>query len=95
MLTAMDELPDFKMEALFEYVLYENQYVVDPDRYEIDYKKHILINNYPDSNVTYHIALYGHVDKLNQINDLIMTNKRYKVRKLLRQFQDEYEVAQG
>ena len=94
-LTAMDELPDFKMEALFEYVLYENQYVVDPDRYEIDYKKHILINNYPDSNVTYHIALYGHVDKLNQINDLIMTNKRYKVRKLLRQFQDEYESLQG
>lgn len=80
---------DFDIEKVFQYKLYANSKLVQPELYDIDYKKHTLTNKAPVANVTYTIVLYGNIERLNQINDLILNNKRYRIHKLLNEITDK------
>ena len=80
---------DFDIEKVFQYKLYANSKLVQPELYDINYKKHTLTNKAPVANVTYTIVLYGNIERLNQINDLILNNKRYRIHKLLNEITEK------
>ena len=88
-LEVLSTYKDFDIEKVFQYKLYANSKLVDPELYDIDYKNHTLTNKSPISNVTYTIVLYGNIERLNQINDLILANKRYRIHKLLNEITDK------
>ena len=88
-LEVLSTYKDFDIEKVFQYKLYANSKLVDPELYDIDYKNHTLTNKSPISNVTYTIVLYGNIERLNQINDLILANKRYRIHKILNEITDK------
>ena len=80
---ALSRYKYFAIENIFRYKLYANSKLVPENEYSIDYEKHTLTNNNPQSNVTYTLVLYGDMRRLNEINDLILSNKRYKIHKVI------------
>lgn len=80
---AIAKMDDFDIGKLFEYKLYANNKLLKEEEYDISFIDHKLHIIFPDTNVTYSLALYGDIRKLNDINELILTNNRHKIKPLL------------
>lgn len=74
------------MGKLFKYTLYADTKLVDEAQYEVSFHTHKLVNFNPSPNVTYTLVLYGDMRRLNDINELILTGNRHRIKPLLHSY---------
>ncbi len=83
---AIAKIEEFDIGKLFKYTLYADTKLVDETQYEVSFHTHKLVNFNPSPNVTYTLVLYGDMRRLNDINELILTGNRHRIKPLLHSY---------